>query len=104
MIVGYGAIIATVNVGVFLVYDEEKEWEAFSDSCIRNIRKKYCISAGKEIHKMKNKAEKNKYFVIVQSQADLSKKRDECSHSRALFCINLFGGYATLRKHAVFSK
>ena len=43
-------------------------------------------------------------FVTVQSQADLSKKSDECLHSRALFCINLFGGYASPRKHGVFSR
>ena len=43
-------------------------------------------------------------YVTVQSQADLSKKSDECLHSRALFCINLFGGYASPRKHAVFSR
>ena len=40
----------------------------------------------------------NSLFVTVQRQADLSKKSDECLHSRALFCINLFGGYATPRK------
>lgn len=43
-------------------------------------------------------------FVTVQSQIDLSKKSDECLHSRALFCINLFGGYASPRKHVVFSR
>ncbi|MBO5488622.1 MAG: hypothetical protein J5972_01815 [Eubacterium sp.] len=37
-------------------------------------------------------------FVTVQSQADLSKKSDECLRSRALFCINLFGGYVSPRK------
>ena len=44
------------------------------------------------------------YFVTVQSQADLSKKGDECLHSWTLFCTNLFGGYATLRKYEVFSR
>ena len=44
------------------------------------------------------------FLVTVQSQADLSKKSDECLHSRALFCINLFGGYASPRKHIVFSR
>ena len=42
--------------------------------------------------------------MTVQSQADLSKKSGECLHSRALFCINLFGGYASPRKHVVFSR
>ena len=44
------------------------------------------------------------HMVTVQSQADLHKKCDECLHSRALFSKNLFGGYATPRKHTVFSR
>lgn len=34
----------------------------------KGYRKKYCISAEKEIHKMKHKAEKNKYFYDGYAQ------------------------------------
>jgi hypothetical protein len=43
-------------------------------------------------------------IVTVQSQANVMKICVECLHSKAYALSNLFGGYATSRKHAVFSR
>jgi hypothetical protein len=45
-----------------------------------------------------------KDVVTVQSQANLIKICAECLHSKAYSLSNLFGGYATSRKHVVFSR
>jgi hypothetical protein len=49
-------------------------------------------------------ASSGKHFVTVQSQANLMKICVEYLYSKAYALSNLFGGYATSRKHAVFSR
>ena len=44
------------------------------------------------------------WYDIVQSQADFLQKCKSCLHERTLLSGNLFGGYASPRKHIVFSR
>jgi hypothetical protein len=43
-------------------------------------------------------------MLLFRAKQLYKKIHDECLHSGMYFSIKLFGGYATPRKHAVFSR